>query len=145
MMPRADEIQLHAPPIRPFIEHLAFELRAMIHRDRQGQATQIGQSVEHRHDATTRDRGIDLDRGAFAAAVVHDCQTSKLSAVAQSVGDEVHRPAEIDGGRSGQRLALEKADSLAFSPPHSQPRFAVEPVDALATLGASLAGLPFSA
>src|SRR6185437_14371901 len=33
---------------------------------------------------------------------------------------------------SGQRLALERTDSLALSPPHRQSRLAVEPVNALA-------------
>ena len=81
-----DEVQLHAIPVCPFIEHLAFELRPVIHRNRQRKSPQIGQPVEYGRNATPGNRGVDLDRRALAAVVVHDRQAPKLPAITQAIG-----------------------------------------------------------
>ena len=83
----ADEVELHAPPIGPFIEHLAFELRSMIHRDRQRQPAQIRKPLEHSNDAFPGERGIDLEHQTLAAEVIDDRKASQPSAIAQTIAD----------------------------------------------------------
>jgi hypothetical protein len=127
-----DKAQAHSGLVRPGIEHLAFELRSVIHRDRQRQSAQIRQPLEHRHDPLPSDRRINLEHQALAAEVIHDRKASQPSAVAQTITDEVHRPTAVHGGRLRQRLALEQADSLAFSPANGEPRLAIQSVRAFA-------------
>lgn len=92
---RANEGEHDVICVGPGIQHLAFELRAMINSDRLGQPADIGQAFEHRDDTRAGNRGVDLQGQAFAGAVIDDRETAQASTIGQAVGDEVHRPARI--------------------------------------------------
>src|SRR5690606_22156162 len=67
---RADERQLDAASIRPGIQRFALKLRAVIHSNGGRKAAVVGEPLEHSDHASSRDRGVDLDRRTLAAAVV---------------------------------------------------------------------------
>ena len=54
----------------------AFEPRSVINGDRQRQTKQIAKTLEHHYHAPPSDRGIDLERQALAAVVIHDGQAA---------------------------------------------------------------------
>src|SRR6185503_17399946 len=119
---RSDEGKAHRPLVGPGIQRLALEFRSMIDRDRARQPAQIGQALEHRDDACSGKRTVDLERQALAAVVVH----------------VVHRPALIRCRRLGQHQALGDPNALALSLPHHEPLFPIQPVRPLVVHGPTL-------
>src|SRR5207237_5136185 len=118
--------------VRPRVEYLAFELRAMINRDRLRQPAGLGQSIQHRLYARPSERRIDLDSHALPGAVVHYVEATKPSSGSQSVRHKVHRPTQVRRRRLRQRLPFHQADPLTLAPPHRQSGVAVDPINALA-------------
>jgi hypothetical protein len=49
------------------VEHLADHLGPVVEDDLAGQPAGLGRAVQDPHDTGTRQRGVDLDRRAFAA------------------------------------------------------------------------------
>ena len=85
----------------------------------------LSQTLEHPCDPQPRQRGVDLDRGAFPGEVVDDCQGPEAAAVQQRVGDKVHRPPLIclDGDR--QRAPGHARQPSPQTPPNGQTFFPV--------------------
>src|SRR5580700_6624173 len=127
----ADEGQLDVALIRPGIEDLAFELRAMINGDGSGQASRVGQPLEHRFDSGAGDRGVDFESHTLARTVIDDRKTPQPSTIGQPVGYEVHRPDAVGGRGLWERLALKGADAFTLATPHRKTGFPVQPVRAL--------------
>jgi len=50
------------------------------------------------------------------------------SIASQTIAHEIHRPAVVGDLRLGQRLAFERSDAFALTPPHRQSRFAIQPI-----------------
>src|SRR5262249_29166775 len=131
----SDEAQTYPGAVSPGVEHLAFELWAVIDGDRQWQSAQICEPLEHGDHSLAGDRGVDFERQALATVVIDDRKDPHASAVAQSIAHEVHRPATVHGRGLRQWLALEEPDALAFSPANRESRVAVQSVGPLAVHG----------
>ncbi len=67
---RADEAQLHAACMRPGIDSLAAELRAVVAHDRSGHAAIVSQTLENGYYVTAGQATSDFAGKAFAAEVV---------------------------------------------------------------------------
>ena len=111
----------------------------MVNADRCRGATSVEQSLKSDHNASSGKRGVNLDGQALTRAVVDHRQAAKRTAVAQAVGDEVPRPADVQCDRLGQRLAFNDADALALAPPYRESLLTVESLHAFAVHHEALA------
>src|SRR5690606_30092462 len=97
---RSDEGQGHASLVGPLLERPAGALRAVVEDDAAGVATALSSDgVQDSPDSMTGERGVDLDRQAFARGVVDDVERTKDAAAGQRVAHEVERPLDVGSDR----------------------------------------------
>src|ERR1051325_1312240 len=128
---RLDELEFHAVLLSPLIESVADELRTVVADD----AARIGVTnrslpVEKTSDSMATDRGVDRYDQRFSAVIVDDIEHAQLSSISQRVGYEVHRPSDVRRDGNGGRHTSSR-QPLARPLSHTQPRFPIDPVDAL--------------
>src|SRR5437667_8455311 len=78
---RPDEGKAYAALVRPGIEHLALELGPVVHGERGGEPSELGQALDHGHHAGPRKRCIDLKHQALTGVIVHDRKHPELPAI----------------------------------------------------------------
>src|SRR5690606_8172094 len=74
---RAYERQLNHMMRPPGNQTIALNLRAVVHCDGGRKAAVVGEPLEHSGQASSRDRGVDLDRRTLVAAVVDNRQAAQ--------------------------------------------------------------------
>lgn len=80
-----DIAQSYAGLVRPCIKHLAFELRSMIHGDRQRQPTHVCQALEHCGDAPPRERQQPTQKRPFSKPPVDRRRSSGQMGRAEAI------------------------------------------------------------
>ena len=126
-----DEVEADAVAPGPLVEHLADHLRPVVQDDLLGQPAGLGQALQDPHDTGTRQRGVDLDRRAFAREVVDDVQRPHALTGGQEIVLEVHGPALVRRLWHQHGLALDPGQPLPLALAHLQALLGIHPVHRL--------------
>jgi len=111
-----DEAKLNTPLLAPEEERFAGKLSAVVTNDFPGMTAlfaELGQEARHLLSA---DGHRDQLPHHFPRIIIDNIQHPKASAIGQLVGDEIHRPTLIDGGRNRRRLSWAGEFLASFGP-----------------------------
>jgi hypothetical protein len=120
----------YAVAVRPLVEHLAGELRTVVHHQAHRIAANGSDLIQDPGHSTSWQRGVDLDGRALTRQVVHDVERAEASPVTERVLCEVHRPFLVGSCRHSQRRA-DPSHSLPTPAPHLQLLLALQAMDTL--------------
>ncbi len=127
-----DEVQNHAVAHGPVVQRHRDELGPVVDAKRFRKAVTPHESVEHAHNSSGGERGIDLNRVALAREGVDDVERAQLPSVREMVADEVHRPALIRAHARDARRWPRDPEFPARASSHREARCAIDAVDRLA-------------
>jgi hypothetical protein len=102
-----DDVELHATPIRPFLEHFRRELRAVTDCDRHRCTSSLNRSVQGRDNVATAERKPWLKQRSLTTKLIDDGEHPKspaaerpgITGLAQLQGIDMSTPgmlAEVD-------------------------------------------------
>lgn len=89
------ESQPYAMAMRPGLQRLARDLRAIIDQERLRQSRGRRQPLKHGHHPLATQGSIALDRGTLTAPVIRSRERAKPSPVGQAIADAVETPVRI--------------------------------------------------
>ncbi len=131
---RGNEVQLHLVLLRPVMQRLASELRAVVEGDGLGQAVGSGELRQHGNDARAPDAVIGPEGGTLAGEVIHQSEGAEAAAIGKLVMDEVHAPAFVGAGCRRERHAGSGGQFFAVLATQGELLLTVEPFGAFMIL-----------
>lgn len=126
-----NEKELNATGMRPGQHGPATELLAVIHPNRLGQASCLGQLIERPGQLHATDGAFRNNRDRFMSCIVHNGQAFDDSPFRRSVEHEIHRPELIGGRRVLERVTIRQRNLFPLSPSHLQTGLSIEPIHPL--------------
>lgn len=123
------EVDLHLVTISPHIHHLACELAAVVTEQDLRHPTFELQLIQRAHHVFSSQALTCFDSQALPRVNIHDGQSAEASAIAELIGDEVHRPNLVRAGWLEPLLTMhDRTPPPSWPFTQSQPFFLVQPV-----------------
>ena len=127
-----NEVERHVAPIRPLVERLGRELRAVVDCDRLRERTPRGQGLQGLNNALSGQGHIGLHQHTLTTPLINHGEDPKRASGGQLVMHEVHAPGLIAPSGRWHGAPVQAEPLLpSRAQPHLQPLQTVEPVDPL--------------